>query len=65
MNSNVLLEDDKLVRIAVQLLLKKLGPIETQRFLSLPTAKRLDSVKRHAQWQRNLKKKEFFDKVFG
>jgi hypothetical protein len=58
-----LMEEDKLVRRAVDSLMKRLGPVETQRFLSLPARKRLDSVRRHRLWQQCLKKDQFFDRV--
>ena len=35
------------------------------RFLTLPKKKRMESVKRHQLWQSQLKKDEFFNKVFN
>jgi hypothetical protein len=58
-----LMEEDTLVRRAVDSLMERLGPVETQRFLSLPARKRLDSVRRHRLWQQGLKKDQFFDRV--
>ena len=63
MKAIALMEEDALVRRAVDSLMERLGPIETQRFLSLPARKRLDSVKRHRLWQQGLKKDQFFDRV--
>lgn len=63
MKAVALMEEDTLVRRAVDSLMQRLGPIETQRFLSLPSRKRLDSVKRHRLWQQGLKKDQFFDSV--
>ena len=46
--------------------MEKLGPVETNRFLSLPAKKRIESVKRHRSWQSKLDKlvinpeKQFF-----
>jgi len=45
--------------------MKELGPIEASRFLTLPKKKRLESVKRHRQWQARLQKEEFFGRVFS
>lgn len=63
MKSVALLEEDALVLKGVRLLMKNLGLVETQRFLSLSPRKRMDSVRRHRLWQQGLKKDEFFDRV--
>ena len=63
MKSMTLLEETTLVEKGVSLLMKNLGPIETQRFLSLSPRKRMDSVRRHRLWQQGLKKDEFLDRV--
>ena len=63
MKSSALMEEDKLVRKALDSLMERLGPVETQRFLSLPARKRQDSLRRHHLWQRGLKKDTFFDRV--
>jgi hypothetical protein len=60
-----LLSEDILVQRCIEVLLEKLGPIETRRFLSLPVKQRIDSVKRHQIWQSKMDKKTFFDDVFG
>jgi hypothetical protein len=44
--------------------MKGLGPLETLRFLNLPRESRVDSVKRHREWQKHLDKKQFLDDVF-
>jgi hypothetical protein len=33
--------------------------------VALPTKKRIESVKRHRQWQDQLQREQFFDSVFG
>ncbi len=63
MKSVALMEDVTLVEKGVSLLMKKLGPVETQRFLSLSTGKRMDSVRRHRLWQQGLEKNEFLNRV--
>jgi len=63
MKAVALLEEETLVQKGVSLLMKKLGPVEAQRFLSLSPRKRMDSVRRHRLWQQGLDKKEFFDRV--
>jgi hypothetical protein len=63
MKSIALLEETTLVERGISLLMKKLGPIEAQRFLALSSRKRLDSVSRHRAWQKGLNQEEFFARV--
>jgi hypothetical protein len=57
--------EEKMIRRAVEALMSALGPVETVRFLTLPRQHRLDSVRRHRQWQEQLEPKAFFDEVFA
>jgi len=59
------MDDEMVINKGVELLLKGLGPLETLRFLNLPREKRLDSVKRHREWQKHLNKNQFFNDVFA
>jgi hypothetical protein len=59
------LDEEKVIRRGIDALVKELGPIETIRFLNIPRTKRIESVKRHRQWQKTLDKDEFFAEVFG
>ena len=59
------LQEEELVRRAIMVLLRSLGPVEATRFLSMPRARPLDSVKRHREWQETLDQASFFDQVFG
>ena len=59
------LQEEELVRRAIMALLRSLGPVEATRFLSMPRARLLDSVKRHREWQETLDQASFFDQVFG
>jgi hypothetical protein len=59
------LAEDELIERALQALMDALGPIETMRFLTLPRARRLESVRRHRQWQAMLDREQFFEQVFG
>ena len=65
MKAEKYLNEDDLVRKAVDILIQKLGPIETARFINVPQKRRLESVKRHRQWQKQLTKDKFFDEVFS
>lgn len=59
------IDEEILLKQGVDILMEKLGPIETSRFLSFPPQKRIESVKRHQKWQSELEKNEFFNDVFG
>ena len=57
-------DDEIVIQKGVELLLNGLGPLETLRFLNFPREQRLESVKRHREWQTHLDKEQFFDDVF-
>lgn len=59
------LSEGQLIKQAIDVLMEKLGPVETNRFLSLPAEKRVESLKRHRIWQSKLDKDIFFEDVFG
>ncbi len=59
------IKEEKLLKKGVDILMEKLGPIETSRFLSLPPKKRIESVKRHQKWQSELDKNKFLVDLFG
>ena len=65
MKTSIFMDEEQLIAIAIDALIERLGPVETNRFLTLPRKKRMESVKRHQLWQSQLKKDEFFDKVFN
>ncbi len=64
MTKKGLMAEDQLIVKAIALPREALGPVETRRFLALPKAKRMESVKRHRLWQSSLTKAEFFDRIF-
>ncbi|HQH40011.1 MAG TPA: hypothetical protein PLH19_15975 [Anaerolineae bacterium] len=59
------LQEEELIRRAMETLLRALGPVETTRFLDLARSRPLDSVQRHHVWQESLDKDAFFQQVFG
>ena len=65
MKAEKYLNEDDLVRKAVDILIQKLGPIETARFINIPQKRRIESVKRHRQWQKQLSKDKLYDEVFS
>jgi hypothetical protein len=62
--ASVFTDEEQLITKAVDVLVKELGPVEASRFLTLPRKKRVESLKRHRQWQAQLQQEEFFDRVF-
>ncbi len=65
MKQSQFISEDRLLKRAIGILMEKLGPVETNRFLSLPLKERKESVKRHQEWQSKLDKDTFFNEVFG
>lgn len=65
MEQSTLMNETQLIQQAIGILLEKLGTTDTNRFLSLKSSQRLDSVVRHQAWQKTLNKDAFFDEVFG
>lgn len=59
------MDEDDVIRKAIEVLLEELGPIETIRFINMPKKKRIESVKRHREWQKQLDKEKFLDEVFS
>jgi hypothetical protein len=60
-----ILDEEAIVKRAIDVLMKELGPIETVRFITVPKKKRMESVKRHREWQKYLDKDHFFQEVFA
>ena len=65
MKARVFTDEEQLITKAVDVLMKELGPVEASRFLALPKKKRIESVKRHRQWQAQLQGEQFFDRIFS
>lgn len=64
MKTNKYINEEELFNITIKLLNEKLGPLETNRFLSLTNKKRMESVKRHRLWQSKLNKEKLFKEIF-
>ncbi len=56
--------EEEVMRKGVEVLIKELGPVEAIRFINLPRKKRMESVRRHREWQKHLDKEGFFNEVF-
>ena len=50
MEQSTLMNETQLIQQAIAILLEKLGATDTNRFLSLKSSQRLDSVLRHQAW---------------
>lgn len=59
------MDENVVIKKAVEILIKELGPVEAIRFINMPRKKRIESVKRHREWQKTLNKSQFFDEVFA
>lgn len=59
------MDEDIMIKKAIKVLIGELGPIEASRFINMPRKKRIDSVKRHREWQKSLDKETFFKEVFS
>ncbi len=58
------MDEEVVIKKAIEVLIKELGPVETIRFISMLKKKRIESVKRHREWQKTLDKSKFFDEIF-
>ena len=58
------MDEELMVKKAIKALIMELGPIEANRFINIPREKRIESVKRHREWQKHLDKDRFFDQIF-
>lgn len=59
------MDEDTVLKKGIEALINELGPVEAIRFITMPRKKRIESVKRHRQWQKLLDKEKFFDEVFS
>ena len=59
------MNEEDVIKKGMEALIKELGPVEAIRFINLPKKKRLESVRRHREWQKLLDKDRFFDDIFG
>lgn len=58
------MDEEMVIKKGVDLLIKGLGPLEAIRFMSISRERRIESVKRHRVWQKQLHKEQFFNEVF-
>ena len=65
MKSAKYLDEEIVIKKATEVLIRELGPVEAIRFTNIPKKKRLESVKRHREWQELLDKDPFFKEVLG
>jgi len=59
------MDEEFVIKKGMEVLIKELGPVEALRFVNIPIKKRMESVKRHREWQKLLSKEKFFDEVFA
>ncbi len=58
------MDEEVVIKKGIDLLIKGLGPMEAIRFMNLSQERKIDSVKRHRAWQKQLDKDRFFNEVF-
>jgi hypothetical protein len=58
------MDEEVVIKKVVEILLRELGPMETTRFFAMSGKRRMDSVRRHLEWQKKLDKDSFFNDVF-
>jgi len=63
MKASEYIDEEKLLNSAIRLLTEKLGAVETSRFLAISSSKRIESVKRHRQWQAEINKDQLFKEI--
>jgi len=59
------MDEEQVMKKGIEALIKELGPVEAIRFINFPKKRRLESVRRHREWQKLLEKDRFFDEVFS
>ena len=59
------MNEEIVIKKATEVLFRELGPVEAIRFTNIPKKKRVESVKRHREWQKLLDKDRFINEVFG
>ncbi|MCG2728170.1 MAG: hypothetical protein L6244_05945 [Candidatus Methanoperedenaceae archaeon] len=64
MNSVKYMDEDIVIKKAMKVLINELGPVEAIRFITIPKIKRMESVRRHREWQKMLDKDRFFNEIF-
>jgi hypothetical protein len=65
MKSARYMDEEVVIKKGTEALIRELGPVEAIRFLNIPKKKRVESVKRHREWQKLLEKDPFFEEVFS
>ena len=59
------MDEEIMVKKGIKALIRELGPMEAIRFINTPRRKRIESVRRHREWQKHLDKERFLGQVFG
>jgi hypothetical protein len=59
------MDEENIIEKGVDLLIKGLGPVQAIRFMNISKAVKMESVKRHRLWQKQLDKEKFFKEVFS
>lgn len=58
------MDEELVLKKGVELLVRELGPVEALRFMSFARERKMDGIKKHRSWQKQLDKDQFFSLVF-
>jgi len=59
MKSVKYMDEEMVIKKAMKVLIRELGPVEAIRFINIPKKRRIDSIRRHREWQKLLDKATF------
>lgn len=65
MTTKKYMDEEIMIKKAIKALIRELGPVEAIRFINMSRKKRIESVRRHREWQKHLDKDKFFKEVFS
>ena len=59
------MDEENIIEKGIDILIKGLGPVQALRFMNISKEVKMESVKRHRLWQKQLDKEKLFKKVFN
>jgi hypothetical protein len=65
MKSAKYMDEENIIEKGIDILIKGLCPVQAIRFMNIPKEVKIESVKKHRLWQKQLDKDKFFKKVFN
>jgi hypothetical protein len=59
------MDEENIIEKGINILIKGLGPAQAIRFMNISKEVKMESVKRHRLWQKQLDKEKFLKKIFN